>query len=107
MKQLLDCGHEAEGQIVTTPSGQTLCLPCTTRATNELLCQGSPIMVTVNDDMTKIMGWSGETIATVIYVGKVNKTNGRLYITAQDLNGRMWHGQATRGGSFTLRRLYR
>jgi hypothetical protein len=69
------------------------------------MSEGNPFIAYADAELRKITSWSGGTLAVIVYVGKVNRATGRHYVTAQDLNGRMWHGQATSGQKLTLRRL--
>lgn len=103
----LDCGHpptETTGcgtGVAYRPDGTSLCYSCADSEIAAEVSQAQPghkITLYVSGDGHNITTWSGGVIMTRVCSGRLHPwSRERKYISAEDANGRWWHGTGAPG----------
>lgn len=112
--EILSCGHPPTPDVgvgtgyAITPEGDRICYACADERTLADIAAARPgdraPGLYLSGDGRRITTWSGGTIMTHVRKGgRHNFSPDRFYLTAQDAQGRTWHGTGAEGMYCTLR----
>lgn len=94
------CGHESAGSAVST-DGRTMCYGCADSAQAAWVAAaavGDVFIGYVSNDGRNVTTWSGGVLMSGVVFGKRHPfSDGRRYLSAVDVDGRVWSGTGEAG----------